>query len=121
MRCHYEVLEVATTASSEEIKKKYKLLALKYHPDKGGNPQDFRRVNDAKTELIGGEMKKKSAVGTKNEVWNGQAQHTSGGLKKSDLMKNSRGKIISKKQFEAGQRAYENIKAYTIPKKNHRK
>jgi preprotein translocase subunit Sec63 len=32
MKCYYEVLEVETTASEEEIKKKYKQLALKYHP-----------------------------------------------------------------------------------------
>jgi hypothetical protein len=32
MKCYYEVLEIETTASDEEIKKKYKQLALKYHP-----------------------------------------------------------------------------------------
>ncbi len=45
-------------------------------------------------------------IGTKNQVWNGTADHTSGGLTKADLMKNSRGKVVSRRQHEAGKRAF---------------
>uniref|UniRef100_A0A914NX73 J domain-containing protein n=1 Tax=Meloidogyne incognita TaxID=6306 RepID=A0A914NX73_MELIC len=31
---HYKTLDVSTNASKEEIKKSYKKLMLKYHPDK---------------------------------------------------------------------------------------
>ena len=45
-------------------------------------------------------------VGTKAQVYHGAADRTSGGLKKKDLMKNKRGRIVSKKQHAAGKRAY---------------
>lgn len=49
-------------------------------------------------------------IGTKREVWNGTALKTSGGLRKEDLIKNKRGKIVSKKQHESGLKKIGNLK-----------
>ncbi len=42
------------------------------------------------------------AVGSRAQVFHGNADHTPGGLKKKDLMKNKHGEIVSrKKHFQA--------------------
>ena len=48
------------------------------------------------------------AVGSKAEVFHGTANHTSGGLKKKDLMKHS-GRIISRKKHAAGKKAIKHL------------
>lgn len=40
----------------------------------------------------------KQKTGTKRKVWNGTAEMTSGRLTKNDLVKNKRGRIVSKKK-----------------------
>ena len=47
-RDYYEVLEVAKSASEDEIKKAFRKLAVKYHPDKeGGDEAKFKEINEA--------------------------------------------------------------------------
>merc|ERR1712066_350380 len=46
---------------------------------------------------------KKMQTGSFCKVWNGSSKFTKGGLTKDDLMKNSRGKIVSKKRHAKGQ------------------
>ena len=56
-------------------------------------------------------------VGIKREVFNGKAKHTSGGLKKGDLIKNKGGKIVSKKASEAAKKNKNLINAGYVTEK----
>lgn len=43
----YDLLGISSTASLEEIKKAYRKKALENHPDKGGNEEMFKKINEA--------------------------------------------------------------------------
>ncbi|MEW5300082.1 MAG: hypothetical protein WDW38_002919 [Sanguina aurantia] len=44
---YYELLCVDKNATQDEIKKAHRKLALKCHPDKGGDPAKFQEINEA--------------------------------------------------------------------------
>jgi hypothetical protein len=59
-------------------------------------------------------------IGNKREVYEGEAVHTSGGLKKGELMKNKRGKIVSKKQHDSA-KSNKNLGEYLMIAKDVKK
>jgi DnaJ-class molecular chaperone len=44
---YYNILGIPRTASQEEIKRAYRKLAMQHHPDKGGNEEKFKQINEA--------------------------------------------------------------------------
>jgi DnaJ-class molecular chaperone len=65
----YNILEVAETASIDEIKKSYRRLSMLYHPDKNKNNPDttakFQKISEA-YETLGDQEKKTEYDATRN-------------------------------------------------------
>lgn len=55
---YYDVLEINKNANNKEIKKNYRNLAIKYHPDKGGDPEKFKQISEA-YEILSDSNKRK--------------------------------------------------------------
>jgi hypothetical protein len=79
---------------------------LKMASQMGGKKTRKNNMMGGKKMMYGGARR---AVGSHAEVWHGTADHTSGGLKKSDLMKNKHGRIISKRKHALGKKALKNL------------
>lgn len=51
MKNLYDVLAIAKDATAEQIKKAYRKLAMKHHPDKGGDELQFKELSKAYSVL----------------------------------------------------------------------
>lgn len=69
----YKRLGISETASKEEIKKAYKKKAMKNHPDKGGDPKDFHKINYAYMVLTNETQRSKYDKGENFESDNKQS------------------------------------------------
>lgn len=47
----WKILGLVPPKTKKEIKKRYRQLCLKHHPDKGGNSQDFIKITDSYNTL----------------------------------------------------------------------
>jgi curved DNA-binding protein len=48
---YYQILGVERTASPDDIKRAYRRLAAKHHPDRGGSTEEFQRIEEAYRNL----------------------------------------------------------------------
>jgi curved DNA-binding protein len=51
MSDHYKTLGIDRTATADDIKKAYRKLAMKYHPDRGGDQAEFQKIQEAYSVL----------------------------------------------------------------------
>lgn len=58
----YAVLGLEENADSETVRKAWRKLGKKYHPDLGGDADEFVRLNDAYTAIVSGEYAQEKAM-----------------------------------------------------------
>ncbi len=76
---YYELLGVDKKANKEEIKKAFRLLAHKYHPDKkGGDAEKFKQINEAYSVLS--DDAKRAQYDTYGQTFAGGAGPGAGGF-----------------------------------------
>lgn len=90
----YETLGVSQNASSDEIKKAYRRLARKYHPDinkEAGAEDKFKEINAA-YEILSDEQKRKQYDMHGDNMFGGQSFHdfasSQGGADLNDILRN---------------------------------
>lgn len=78
---YYQILNVSTDASLEEIKKSYRKLVKVHHPDTGGDDNQFKKLSDAYETLSNPERRKlyDIKIGIRADDWQSYFNQAFGG------------------------------------------
>ena len=98
---YYEILEITENADVSQIKKKYRKLVMKYHPDRNSgseeNVKKFREITQA-YEILGNEKKRKE--------YDYKRKNENNKIKKMENVKNK----FSENNFSFGKEFFKNAK-----------
>ena len=92
MRDYYDILGVQKGANSEDIKKSYRKIAMKYHPDKNPNDAEaekkFKEAAEAYSVLSDDQKRQQYDQFGHAGVGGGGSQGFQGGMSMEDILNN---------------------------------
>ena len=105
---HYANLGVSKTATQEEIKKAYRKLAIKYHPDKTGGDREleelFKKISDSYTILSDNKKRDEHDKKTSNHWSSSGFGETSTGFGFDDFVRNFSDSDFRKRSSDRGRK-----------------
>lgn len=81
----WNVLGVSRDSDEETVKKAYRKLAMKHHPDKGGDPEKFKEIQSAYDRITKGETDQQNGFPNGNFDPFSMFGHIFGGMKQKQL------------------------------------
>ena len=75
---YYSILGVAKNASDQDIRKAYKKMSMQHHPDRGGNEEQFKKINEAYQTLSNAQ--KRAAYDNPQPQYNFNTSNMGGGF-----------------------------------------
>ena len=79
MEDYYKILGVNSNDNSDKIKKAFRKLSLKHHPDRGGDAAEFKKINEA-YQTLGDPNKKQQYDIQKNSPFGSMRMGGGGGM-----------------------------------------
>ena len=79
MNTDYQTLGLKPDASMDDVKTAYRNLAKQHHPDKGGDPEKFKEINNA-FERINNPNTKQNGPFSEDDVFNDMARQFFGAV-----------------------------------------
>lgn len=70
MMTYYETLGLQPNCSQADIKKTYRALAMKHHPDRGGDEKKFKEIEEAYRTLSDDQKRAEYDAGGSQQDWN---------------------------------------------------
>lgn len=111
MKNYYEILEVSRDASATEIKRIYRILAKKYHPDKNKDDSEaikkFQEISEAYSIL--GDEKSRTEYDKKIDKFKTKGSYSNGGFSKNNDKNKRNSKPMNEQSFEDLNKTFENF------------
>ena len=99
---HYDVLGVDPSATLKDIKRAFRKKAMKHHPDRGGDEEEFKKINEA-YEILSSPLERAlfdSKLRMEKAEWSERRAEQSGSEPSSPPRRPAQGSVLLSRAWE---------------------